>query len=689
MGFANFIIRHRKPVIFVFLLAALLCGLLQSFVRVNYDMVDYLPTDAQSTTALKIMNQEFTQPIPNASVMVRGMTIAGAMEVKRQLAALEGVAEVLWLDDVMDIKQPLEIGDADTIEGFYKNGNALFSVTIVKGREKQATAAIQRLIGEGNAVAGEAPDLATVQQAASSEVLGALFILLPAILVILALSTTSLLEPLLFLAAIGVSILINMGTNVFLGEVSFMTHSVSPILQLACSLDYAIFLLHSFADNRQKYPDVGEAMAHAVRESMSTVAASAATTLFGFLALMFMNFRIGADLGLNLAKGIVLSFVTVMVFLPALALGFYKLIDRTQHRRWMPGFRNVNRGVSKIAIPMVVLVAVLVVPAFLGQGRTAFTYGNGSADPTSRTGRDKLAIHQEFGQSTVLALLAPRGDVAKEQALCAQLKSLDHVTGVVSYAASVGAAIPPEFLGGDVTGQFYSQNYARILVYTDTPEEGDAAFAAVERIQSKAREFYGDAVWSVGQSANLYDMKKLVQVDNVRVNVIAAIAIFGVLLVTFRSATLPALLLLTIETGIWINLSIPYFAGAPINFIGYLVVSTVQLGATVDYAILLTTHYVRHRQSLPKGQAVARALGDTFKSILVSAATLATAGFVLSATSSNPVISGLGLLLGRGTLLSVAMVVGFLPAMLALLDGAIARTTWRARFHKPQIGGSL
>jgi predicted RND superfamily exporter protein len=511
-------------------------------------------------------------------------------------------------------------------------------------------------------------------------VLNAVAILLPIFLLILILSTTSWIEPLLFLAAIGISILINMGMSLFLGRISFITNSVSPILQLACTLDYAIFLLHSFSDNRKKYPDVAEAMRHAVRESMSTIAASAATTLFGFLALVFMKFGIGSDLGLNLAKGIVLSFISVMVFLPALTLLVYKAVDRTRHRELMPSFQNVNRVLSRIAVPMVILVALLVVPSFLGQRQTSFTYGNSIASVNTRNERDRQAIEAVFGKSTVVALLVPRGDVVKERDLSHDIGQLDHVTAVVSYADQVGTALPPAFLDAGVVERFYSANHARIIVYTDTPQEGDVAFQTVESIQAAARTHYGDAALSVGPSASLLDMKNVVKTDNMMVNAVAVIAIFLILLITFRSLALPFFLLLTIETAIWINLSIPYFTGSPINFIGYLVICTVQLGATVDYAILLTTRYLVHRKQKPKREAIHAALGENFRSILVSGSTLAAAGFTLYATSSNPAISGLGLLLGRGTLLSVLMVTCFLPGMLVLFDKSIHRTTYKASF---------
>jgi len=591
-----------------------------------------------------------------------------------------GVSGVLWLDDAVDLRQPLEMADTDTVESFYMDGNALFTVTIEKGKELETSKAIREYIGEGNALAGEAPDLADLQQTTGAEAANAFAILLPIIVVILIISTASWAEPLFFFAAIGVSILINMGTNFFLGEVSFMTNAVSPILQLAVSLDYAIFLMHSFADNRKKYADVNEAMRHAIKASFSTVAASAATTLFGFLALMFMDFGIGLDLGLNLVKGIAFSFLSTMVFLPALTLLTNKIIDKTRHRPHMPGFKNVNRVLSKFAIPVLVLVALIVVPSFLGQGQTEFLYGGGNINTGNPNVVGKAEIEDTFGKSTVMALLVPRGDIAKEKALGGELERMDHVTGVVSYAEQVGTTIPAGFLGDGITGQFYSDHYARLVVYTDTPEEGDVAFGTVQAITQKAQSYYGDTVYSLGQSANLYDMKNVIQHDNSMVNMIAVLAIFVVLLVTFRSATLPFLLLLTIEAGIWINLGIPYFMGEPINYMGYLVVSTVQLGATVDYAILLTTYYMKNRKRLCQRDAIRRSFAQTFKSMLVSASILSTAGFTLYATSTSPSISDIGLLLGRGTLLSFTMVACFLPAILRIFDKAIAKTTYGARF---------
>lgn len=676
------IIARRKAVVAAFLTVAVVCAAMIPFVGVNYDMVDYLPDEAQSTTAVSIMNDEFAQAVPNANVLVHDVGIAQALALKHKIAEVEGVEGVMWLDGVVDVTVPLEMADASTVETYYRDGDALFQVTVAEGSESTAVPALRALVdeaGSGNAVSGEAADTAQTTASTSKEAGGAALILVPVIILLLVLSTTSWIEPLLFIAAIGVSILINMGTNIVLGQVSFITFSVSPILQLAVSLDYAIFLLHAFAAERQRTPNVERAMALAMRRSLSTIAASAVTTLFGFAALAFMQFQIGADLGINLVKGIVFSFFTVMVFLPAVTLSLYKLIDKTRHRLLMPSFKNVGKVLSKVRVPALVLVLALVVPAFLGQSHTVFTYQNSEPDPNLRAGADTLMIQDEFGQQNAVVVLVPRGDVAAEAALSRDLAEVDHVTDVISYASTVGAAIPQGFLDQSVIDQFYSPNYARIIAYTSTDVESDEAFSTVEAVQQAAARHY-DTYYTAGQSANLYDMKNIVAVDNVVVSAVAIIAILIVLLVTFRSLTLPLVLLLTIESGIWINLSIPYFMGESVNFIGYLVINTVQLGATIDYGILLTTHYLRHRRRVPARKAAHLALGETFPSLLVSAGILATAGFALGFSSSMSAVSSLGFLLARGALLSLTLVTCFLPALLVLLDRVIRRTTWHANF---------
>ncbi|MDR1692329.1 MAG: MMPL family transporter [Oscillospiraceae bacterium] len=675
--FAGAIIRHRRPVLALFLIAAAVFAVLFLAVKVNYNMSEYLPDDAQSTEAIGILGEEFSGAMPNASVSLRGVSLTQALRFKQTLLDLEHVDEALWLDDITDLAVPLEMGDKAAIEAYYKNGDAFYQIVIPKGYEKEGVREVRALLGDRGGITGEAAEIEYVQAATGTEVRNAIVILVPIILLILILTTNSWIEPLLFVAAIGVSVAINMGTNAFAGSVSFLTNAVTPILQLAVSLDYAIFLLHSFGAHRKAGDSVEDAMRKAVKESFATVAASASTTLFGFMALMFMDFSLGADLGLSLAKGIFFSFVSVMVFLPALTMCVYKAIDRTRHRDLIPTFSGVYKVLKYLAVPAVLIVLVIVVPSFLGQTRTDFVYGY------------QLSYDQMTGEdaerSTVMVLLVPKGELQKEEALSNELLALPHVTSVTNYTKTVGAGIPPGFLSESITNQFYSERYARMVINTDTASEGPDAFRTVEEVTAAAKRLYPEGVFTVGPSANLYDIRTVVQKDNNRTNLIAVISIFAVLAVTFRSASLPFFLLLTIEAAIWINLSIPYFTGTPINYIGYLILNTVQLGATVDYAILLTVTYTRNRKTMPKKEAAHKALGSSFRSILVSGMTLATAGFTLAGTSTNPLISDIGILLGRGTLLSMALVLVFLPGLLTIFDKLIGQTTYKAKFlHEPK-----
>lgn len=674
--------KHKKSIVILFTILAVLSSIAFLFVNVNYDMTDYLPEETPSQEAMDVMEEEFSGTVPNARVMVHDVTIPEAMDYKQQLDDIEGVSDIIWLDDAVDITTPLSMADSDTVESYYKDNTALFSIHIEQGAEVAAVDEIYELIGEDNAVSGAAVDTATSQNMAGKESMYAAALLVPAIILILIVSTTSWLEPVLFLVAIGVSILINLGTNIFLGEISFVTQSVSPILQLAVSLDYAIFLLHSFSDHRKQISDVEKAMQLAIKKSFPAIAASAATTFFGFMALTLMDFEIGSDLGINLVKGIVLSFISVMVFLPALTLFFYKWIDKTKHKPMLPSFNKLGGIVLKMRIPALILVAVLIVPAFLAQSNTKFIYGIGEQPETTRAGSDLAEIEETFGRSMPMVVLVPKGDMAKEAQLSEELKNLDHVTSIISYPNTISSVIPPEYLNESVTENFYSENYSRMTLYTDTEAEGNVAFSLIESVKESVASYYDDEGQVVGESVTLYDMRNTVIEDNKVVNLVTVVAIALVLIVTFRSITIPAVLLLTIQAAVWINLSIPYFTDSSLVYVGYLIVSTVQLAATVDYAILWTEDYKERRKRMPAKAAIKETIDEKTFSISISAAILASVGFVLWMTSSNPIVSSIGLLLGRGAVLAFVMVVFLLPALLIVLDKAIEKTTWKPNFYK-------
>lgn len=420
----------------------------------------------------------------------------------------------------------------------------------------------------------------------------------------------------------------------------------------------------------------------AMKRSFPAIAASASTTFFGFMALTFMNFEIGSDLGVNLVKGIVLSFISVMVFLPALTITFYKWIDKTEHKPIVPIFKNIGRRVLKFRIPSIILVFIIVVPAFLAQNNTDFIYGTGEQPDNMRVGKDERAIEEVYGKSTPLVLLVPKGDIAKEEELVQELENVENVSSVLAYVNTVSAAIPPEYLEESMISQFYSDNFARIILNTKTDSEGEEAFAFIDKVKDMAENYYGNDSYVLGESVTLYDMKQTVEADNLVVNILTIVAIALVLLVTFRSISMPIILLLTIQAAVWINLSVPYFMDTSLVYVGYLIVSTVQLAATVDYAILLSEAYKENRKEMPAMKAIKKTINEKIFSILISASILSSVGFILAWTSTNPIVSSIGLLLGRGALLAFILVVFFLPAMLVIFDKLIKVTTWKANFYK-------
>ncbi|MFI8574859.1 RND family transporter [Rossellomorea aquimaris] len=682
INIASWIIKHKKAVLIAFMLVTVLSTAAQFFVKVNYNMVDYLPDDAQSTQAMDIMEKEFTGDVPDTRVMVTGVTIQEALEFKEKLEAIDGVSDVMWLDDMVDLKTPLEVADKETVENYYSDQNALFSISVATGDEVRITDEIYELIGSDGAIAGEAANTASSQKMAGSESMYAGMLLVPLIILILVVSTTSWIEPLFFLTAIGVSVLINLGTNIFLGEVSFVTQSVAPILQLAVSLDYAVFLLHSFSDYRKVTDDPEEAMKLAMKKSFPAITASAATTFFGFIALTFMEFQIGSDLGVNLVKGIVLSFISVMVFLPALTLVFYKWMDKTKHKSFVPSFTGIGNKVLKLKVPSLIFVFAILVPAFLGQTNTSFIYGSGEQPENTRVGSDFKKVEEAFGETTPIVLLVPKGDTAKEKELVEDIESLDYVTGVMAYVNQVGSEIPPEYLDKSITDEFYSENYSRIVINTNQGTEGEVPFAIVEKVEKAAADYYGEEALALGESVTLYDIKNTVNKDNVVVNVLTVVTIALVLLFSFKSITIPVVLLITIEAAVWINLSIPYFTNTPLVFVGYLIISTVQLAATVDYGILFTEAYTHYRKEMPAKEAIVRTLDEKTFSISISAAILSSVGFILWITSSNPIVGSIGLLMGRGALLAFIMVLFVLPAMLLVFDKVIKKTTYKANYYE-------
>ena len=683
--YTSFILKHRKMIITVFVVLAVICAGLSTLVGVNYNFADYLPDDAPSTKALNIMEEEYSQPIPNMRVVIYDVTIPEALDYKEKIENAEGVKEVTWLDDSIDIYQPLELADQDTTDTWYKNSDALFSVTVSSNEDEKAAAveAIREIIGDNNAMSGIAVTDVLSPVHTSQEIHKIILIALPIIFVILLLTTTSWFEPVLFMVTIGVAIMLNRGTNLMFGEISFVTNAAGSVLQLAVSMDYSIFLLHRFAENRQDGKPVQEAMIAAVKQSMGSVLSSGLTTVTGFAALILMRFKIGPDMGYVMAKAIVFSLICVLCFLPALAISTYKLIDKTWHRPFYPAFSKFAKGVLKVRIPALTIAVLIAIPCFIAQGRNDFIYGSSRVYSTEETqmGRDLLAVEDEYGASNPLVIMVPKGDISKEAQLNDALKSDSDVISIISYVNTVGASIPENFVPEEALSQLYSEHYSRFVVTLDTEEIEDGWADKIDRVREICEEYYGDEVLIAGDLASTEDLKDTITVDNTRVNILAILFVFVILVVNFKSITLPIILTLVIELSIWINLSVPYFQSTTLHYIGYLIISSVQLGATIDYAILLTGRYLEERKTKTRREAAAESIRACVLSLFTSAIILTIAGFVLGAVSTNLVLSQLGTLVGRGAVISFILVLFALPALLMIFDRVIEKTTAKTQFY--------
>ena len=684
--YTQFLLRHKKLIIGVFVLGALLCAVLSGLVGVNYDFADYLPDKSASTRALEVMEDEYSQSVPNMRVLVYDVTIPQALAVKAQIAAVDGVEEINWLDDAADIYEPLETVEQKITDDWYKDGNALFSVTVDEAKGESVIPAVRQIIGGENCMEGSAVTSVLAPVNTSREVQQIMLLAVPIIFLILILTTDSWFEPVLFMITIGVGILLNRGTNLMFGTISFVTNAAGSVLQLAVSMDYSIFLLHRFAENRSGGLPVEKAMTEAVQQSVGSILSSGLTTVTGFLALVLMRFKIGPDMGWVMSKAIAFSLLSVLCFLPALAIATYRLIDRTQHRSFVPKFDKFAAVVMKIRFPVLALIVLLLPASFLGQQNNDFFYGGSEVYSTEATqmGRDMQAINSMYGPSNPVVLMVPKGDMEKEISMNEELKKLDYVTSVVSYVNSVGNTIPDSFLPAETVSKLYSAHYSRFVITLEAAEKDADWYEKINDIRNIGEKYYGDKIQYAGNLVSTEDLKSTITQDNARVNFLAIAFVFLILLVNFKSLTLPVILTLVIESSIWINLGIPYFQGQTLFYIGYLIISTVQLGATIDYAILFSDRYMEFRRVMPGKEAARETLRVCTVSILTSAAVLTLAGVILGKVSTNGVLSQLGILIGRGAALSFVLVIFVLPTLLILFDGVIRKTTLHCRFYRAE-----
>jgi len=673
----EFIVDKRKLILVVFSLATLVGMVLWPSVVINYDTTLYLPADRPTSQAIARLDQEFGL-LGLAQVMAEKQSIMSALALETQLEQIDGVEEVVWLSDFVDLAVPASQIDQELLKRYFWQGRALFQVIFEENDHSLATGsaieAIKQLDSGRLTLRGPAIDAYRTRQAADSEVSMIILFVAPLFLAILFLSTNSWIEPLLFIVTIGSSILINMGTNLFFGDISYITQASAGLLQFAVTMDYSIFLLHRFSEERAKGIDTRPAMLLALKHSLSAISASSLTTIAGFVALMFMRYSIGLDMGMVLAKGVALSFVAVMTLLPALIMQFEGALLRTAHRPFLPDLAPYAKTMLKMRA--LVLIVILAIPiAYLAQGANDFIYGSGDV-----AGQGDIEVGRIFGPYNPLVVLVPGGDVAREALLSQTLRRLANVSHIESLSALIEGGIPREVLPTALIDNFSSENYSRIVVYINAATESAEAFQVVDATRHHLEQLYPDRHYLAGTSSAIQDIREVVEQDFSTINTIAILAVGFIILGAFRSLALPFILVLVIQSSIWINMAIPYFVGAPLIFIGYMIVSAVQLGATIDYAILLSSRYMEHRRRSSKKEAAIRAVADAGGSIITSGAIMGAAGFTLGYISGVPGIASLGMLVGRGALLSVVLVLTLLPHLLVLGDSLIKITTWQHQF---------
>ena len=669
----DFIINQRRGIEICFVILTVFNAICYMLVDVNYDLTKYLPSTTKSQQGLSVMKKEFGYP-GTARVMIDNVTYFEAKNYKDQIALADGVDSVLWCDTATPAYQASAFIRTKDTEDYYKDGYSVMDVVFKEGDTSKLTAKaldkIQQITGSKGHIVGPAIVNKSLNENLKKEVAYAAAICVVIIFLILLFTTTSWFLPVLFLLIMGISIVINMGSNIILGEVSFITSSVAAVLQLAVAMDYSIFLISSFTEERKKGLDLKESVSNAIRHSAKSILACGVATFFGFIALALMKFSIGFDLGICLAKGIAISVITVLFLMPSLILRWAGIIEKTSHRSFVPSMHGFAKFSFKCRYVTLALALLIAVPAFVGKGMNNFTYGSSAlgAGEGTKVYEDEQAIDKQFGRSNLLLVLVPNTSTAKEKQLADTLDNLSYTKSVTSLANTLPEGIPESILPNSLTSQLHTENYARILVYIKTKDESTLAFQCADEIQSIVKKYYPADSHVVGPTTFTQDIKDTITSDYDAVDAISILTVALVIMLNFHSFLLPVLLLVPIEIAVFVNMLFPYLVGSKLMFIGYMVVSCIQLGATVDYAILLTNNYLEYRTRMERREATIDAIANTTEPLLTSATILTLVGYALYKTSTIGAIADIGHLIGRGTILSLLLVVTVLPSLLYIFD---------------------
>ena len=682
MRLSKAVVKNRVLILIVALLLLIPSVLGMANTRINYDMLDYLPEDMDTVVGQNELLADFGKGAFSL-IVVEDMPAKDVAALRKRIEAVEHVDSAVWYDSLTDLSVPMEILP-EKIYNEFNNGNATMlavffdsstsaDVTMDAIREIRAIAGKQCFVTGMSALVTDLKDLCEQEE----PIYVALAVACACLAMMILLD--SWLAPLIFLASIGICIVINLGSNYFLGEISYITKALSAVLQLAVTMDYSIFLWNSYNEQRTHIEDKNEAMAKAIHETFVSVLGSSITTIAGFIALCFMSFTMGRDLGIVMAKGVLLGVIGCVTVLPSLILLFDRPLQRTRHKALI---RNANGFARKITKAFPVFLAVFValaIPAYMGYAKTneEVYYDMGQCLPQDIDyviAHSKLADDFDIASTHMLLVDAklPSRDVRNMKR---EMEDVDGVKYVLSLESVVGSRVPEEVLPDSVRSILKSDRWELMLINSEYKVASDAVNDQIDSLNAILKK-YDPSGMLIGEAPCTKDMIETTGHDFQVVNLFSIIAIFVIILLVEKSLSLPVILIAVIELAIFINLGLPHYLGQSLPFIAPICISTIQLGATVDYAILMTTRYKAERVSgKSKYEAVSTALATSVPSIIVSGMGLFAATFGVAVYSNIDIVSSMCMLMARGALISVVCVILMLPAFLMLLDGVVRHTT--------------
>lgn len=676
---ARFIVKHKKLIMVSYVVLVIVSIISSQFVEVNYDLSLYLPKEINSIQGKNILEEEFGIG-GTGNVLIKDQSSIQTKNMVKEIESIEGIKEVVWLGAVEDILKPEDFIDENIKKEFLSGKANLIQIQFDNPNDSEETVEgvreIQKILGEKGVIGGAAAISKDMRDITSKETIYYSIVAFIIISIILFLSLESFIEPILFFITIGVAIILNMGTNIIFDNVSFNTHSIAAIIQLAVSMDYSIFLIHRYIEEKLEYKDKEDAMAIAVQKTFSSIFSSSMTTIAGFLALAIMKYTIGRDMGLVLAKGVFFSLIAVVTLLPILILTFDKAIEKYKHRVFLPNFKKSSAFIVKRKYILLLIGILIAIPSYLAQSNVEYYYGNEKVLPESSDSNVAIKeVDKLFQNKNQLALLIPKGNKLKEIEMIKELEELEGVGDVNGLYSMVDSAIPEAFIPEDVKENFESKNYSLLNMNLNLPLEGDLVQNSLGKIKEKMSNYY-DEWYVTGEAAIYSDLQETTSKDFRNVTILSIILIYAVILIAFKSIAIPFILVFIIQLGIWINLAIPYVQGTTLNFISFIIIGAIQLGATVDYAILYTSRYKENLTNIGvKNRAARQTIEDTGGAILTSAIILFTGTFSVYLITSMSNAKELTLLIGRGAIISLILVLMVLPGLLILLNKVIEKTT--------------